>query len=138
MAISAELDCRATAALLRSGSSVALAGHLAAVMSVFTVAAGGVAAWIATSAIAVWCVVIYLAIRVNIDAGLLELLADKPAEELDEWFNATGIRKNIPHRTIAERRNGAVRLWKRLMAAVAVQIALLMLALLWRFTGFHA
>ena len=123
-------DCRATAAVLRSGSSLALAGHAAAIMSVLCIMGrGGAGEWLGCLAILNWCAVVYLAIRVKIDAAFFELLADHSAEQLDAWLKATGLREETTQRTLAERRAGGLRLWRRLGFAVAIQIALLLLAL---------
>jgi hypothetical protein len=128
--IPASFDCHATAAVLRSGGSVALAGHVAAVMSVLSMWKGGSGAWIEGCAVLVWCAVVYLSIRVKIDALFFELLAVHPAEQLDDWLHAAGIRKNAPPRTVQERRRGALRLWRALLFAVAIQIALMFAGLL--------
>jgi hypothetical protein len=134
MEMSAELpasfDCRATAAVLRSGVNVTLAGQIAAVMSVLPMWKGGAPAWIAYGSVLVWCVAVYLGIRVKIDAQFFELLGTHPAGQLDDWLKASGLRKNTRPRTIADRRRGALRLWRALVAVVTVQIALLLLALL--------
>jgi hypothetical protein len=130
--IPASFDCRATAAVLRSGSSVALAGHAAAVMSVLSIGNGGSAAWVGCCSMLTWCVVVYLALRVKMDALFFEVLAvdpgavDQNAGQLDDWLEATGLRKNAGPRTIEDRRRGALRLWKALVAAVATQIALML------------
>jgi hypothetical protein len=124
--LSASFDCRATAAVLRSGSSVALAGHVAAVMSVLSMGA----AWMTGCAVLVWCAGVYLAVRVKIDAQFFELLAVQPAEQLDDWLDAAGLRKKSGVRTIEERRRGALRLWRGLVGVVAVQISLVLLAVL--------
>ena len=126
---SASFDCRATAAVLRSGASVALAGHVAALMSVLAMYHGGPSARIAWCGLLVWCAVVYLAMRVKIDAQFFELLATEPAEQLDGWLADTGLRKNSRARTIPERRRGALRLWRALVAAVAIEIAMLLAAL---------
>jgi hypothetical protein len=128
---SAFFDCRATAAVLRSGSSMALVGHVAAVMSVLSIGNGGLAAWIECGSMLAWCAVVYLAVRVKIDVLFFELLAeDDRGGQLDGWLDATGLRKNVGPRTIEERRRGALRLWRRLAAAVATQIALMLTGLI--------
>jgi hypothetical protein len=111
-------DCRATAAVLRSANSAVVAGHVAAVISVLSLRSSG---WIA---LLVWCAVIYLSIRVRMDGLFFELLADHPAEQFDNWMNAAGLRKHTPPRTIQERRRGALRLWRGLIIAVSIEIAL--------------
>jgi hypothetical protein len=124
--IPAAFDCLATAAMLRSGNSVALAGHVAAVIS----ALSGTVGWIKWSTILVWCCVAYLSIRVKMDERFFELLAVHPADQLDQWLHAAGLRKNARSKTIQERRCGALRLWRVLVAAVAIEIALLFLGMM--------
>jgi len=130
--MSAEFDCRATAALLRSGSTAVLAGHAAALMSVLAIGPSGIALWIAFCAVVVWSVVVYLAIRVKIDVGLFELLAEHPTEELDEWLKTARLRDEVAPRTIAERRTGALKLWRRLVVAVGIEVALALISLVVR------
>jgi hypothetical protein len=120
--IPASFDCVATAAVLRSGGSVALAGHAAALMSVLSLSRG----WIEWSALLVWCAVVYLSIRVRLDAQLFELLAQHPAEQLDHWLDAAGLRKHTSARTMEDRRRGAMRLWRALLVAVVIEIALML------------
>jgi hypothetical protein len=67
--------------------------------------------------------------RVKIDVHFFELLSAHPAEQLDDWLATSGLRKSTPPRTLAERRRGALRFWQALIAAVAIQIALMILAL---------
>lgn len=117
---SASFDCRATSAVLHSGASVALAGHAAAFIAAVLLRSAG---WIALCALLVWCVVIYLATRVKMDAQFFELLADHPADQLDAWLATAGLRKNSSPRTIPERRRGALRLWRALAAAFTIEIA---------------
>jgi hypothetical protein len=75
---------------------------------------------------------VYLSIRVKMDARFFELLAVHSGEQLDQWLDTTGLRKNAAPRTIQERRRGALRLWRALVAAVAIEIALLLLGMLRR------
>ncbi len=119
-------DCRATAAVLRSGSGVALAGHFAALMTVLLMRP----AWMTCCSIVVWCAVVYLAIRVKIDVHFFELLAEHHPEQLDHWLHNAGLRKSTRPKTLQDRRRGALRLWRALVAAVAIQIVLLLLLLL--------
>jgi hypothetical protein len=122
----ASFDCRATAAVLRSGASMAIAGHVAVVMSVLLTRHG----WITWGSLLAWCAMLYLAIRVKIDSQLFELLAAHPAEYLDHWLDATGLRKNTAPRTIPQRRRGALRLWWALVVTFVIQVALLLVAVL--------
>src|SRR5579863_9689950 len=130
--LSAAFDSRATAAVLRSGSSVALAGHTAAVISVLSIGNGGSVAWIECCSMLIWCAVVYFAVRVKMDVLFFELLAedqragDQRAADLDGWLDAAGLRKNAGPRTIGERRRGALRLWRAMVAVVAMQIVLML------------
>jgi hypothetical protein len=128
--IPAAFDCSATAALLRSGGSISLAGHIAAVISVVTIGKAGSGVWIERGSLLVWCAIVYLTVRVKLDASFFELLTIHPAEQLDQWLDATGLRKSAPPRSTEQRRRGAMRLWRALVAAVAIEIALMMLGTL--------
>jgi len=122
-------DARATAAVLRSGSNIAMAGHVAAVLSLLPISKGGLMAWIGLGSLLVWSAGVYLSIRVKIDAGFFELLAEHPAERLDRFLEATGLRRPLVSRTLADRRRGALRLWRALVFAVTAQIALVLAAI---------
>ena len=117
----AAFDCRATAAFLRSGGSIAMAGHVAALMNML-VKSDLIAAL-------VWCSVVYFAVRVKIDAEFFDVLATHPAAQLDSWLFAANLRKTTPFRSIPNRRRGAMRLWWGLLWAVVFQIALLVFRL---------
>jgi hypothetical protein len=127
-------DCKATAAVLKSGSTVALAGHAAAIMSVLVIVSpiwkGGFGIWMEGCSIMVWCAVVYLAVRVKIDAGFFKLLADESADDLDTWLDAAGLRKKAAAKALQERRRGALKLWRALGGAVALEIGLMLLGLL--------
>jgi hypothetical protein len=125
--VSDSFDCLATAAVLRSGKSAAVAGHVAAVISALSIRSGG---RVAMFALLVWCLVVYLAIRVRMDALFFKLLADHPAEQFDDWMNAAGLRKHASPGTIQDRRRGALRLWRGLIAAVIIEIALTLVGVL--------
>ena len=121
----ADFECRATAALLDTGGSLALAGHVAALVSLLS---QGTPPWFKLCSALVWCAIVYGAIRVKMDSRLFELLASHPAEDLDRWLETTGLRKAEQPRTIADRRRGALRLWRGLVIAVVVEILLMLLA----------
>ena len=120
-------DCRATAAVLKTGNGLALAGHAATLMTVLSTSNG---AWLKACAVLVWCVIVYLAIRVQLDSRFFELLASHKAEELDQWLQAAQLRKDNPPGTIAERRRRALRLWKALVIALVIEIGLTLLGLI--------
>jgi hypothetical protein len=125
-------DCLATAALLRSGTNLALAGHVAVVISMLSIWNGGPAGWIQWCSVLVWCSMVYLAIRVKIEGHFFDLLAVHPAEQLDVWLDTAGLRKKTSSKTIDQRRRGALRIWRALVVAVTMQIALMLPALLRR------
>jgi hypothetical protein len=118
----ASFGCRATAAFLRSGGAVAAAGHVAALMTIVVKRD----AW----AIVIWSVALYFGVRVRIDVEFFDLLATHPAQQLDRWLSAAGLRKNGAARSIADRRRGAMQLWWGLVCSVALQIALLLFRLI--------
>jgi hypothetical protein len=118
----ASFDCRATAAFLRSAGALALAGHVAALMTILVKRD--------VSTMIVWCAVVYFGVRVKIDAEFFDILAAYPAQQLDTWLTTTGLRKNAAPRPIPERRRGAMHLWWGLLCAVVIQIALLVFRLL--------
>ena len=74
----ASFDCLATAAVLRSGTVIALAGHVAVVTSVLLMVHGTAVAWIECCSALFWCAVVYLAVRVKMDSLFFELLALHP------------------------------------------------------------
>jgi hypothetical protein len=117
----ASFDCRATAAFLRSGGAIGLAGHIAALMTI--VVKRDVAA------IVIWSVAFYFGVRVRIDSEFFDILATHPARQLDNWLRATGLRKEAFPRPIPDRRRGAMRLWWGLLCAVVLQIVLLVFRL---------
>ncbi len=128
--MSEAFDCRATAAVLHSGGTLALAGHAAVLMTVLSTT-NGVA--LKGCAVLVWCAIVYLAIRVQLDGRFFELLATHPAEELDRWLQAAQLRKNSPAGTIAERRRRALRLWSALVIALVIEIGLTFVGVIrWR------
>ena len=74
---------------------------------------------------------VYFAVRVELDARLFEVLADHSPEALDAWLDEAGLRKNAGPRTLADRRRGAMRLWRGLLMALMVEIVLVAGALVW-------
>jgi hypothetical protein len=120
-----ELECGITASFLDSGKLLMNAAHCAAL-----IAGGGMLLsdrrLLFACSLICWPLVCYLGIRVAIDASLFRELANAPEEAvraLDEMLR-------VPRaRTFSQRSRGALRLWKRLIAAVAIQFAILAVAL---------
>jgi len=128
---SVRFDAQATASVLRAGGRVALASNAAAVLTLLPLSKGGTAAWIAGGSLLFWCAVVYLAVRVAMDARFFELLADeRDADELDAWLDSAGLKKRGAPRTMADRRRGALRLWLALTMVAAAQIGLIVVSIL--------
>ncbi len=76
-----------------------------------------------------WGLVLYFAVRVRLDAELLELLADDPQHapgRLDHWLSQAGLRAHSAHRekrSVAARCQGSRRLARYLIGAFLLQIA---------------
>jgi len=122
-----EAECRVTASFLESGRVVCHASHCGAAMAglgVLLARAAGARLLLAGS-LPFWLAGIYLGVRVAIDASLFQLLAGGAG---DGWQALDELRAR-PARTLEERRGGAMRLWVCLLAAVAIQLALLMAGL---------
>ena len=116
----ANFQCRATARLLRTGQMLSLAGHVGAVIAGFRIGSG-----LSTSALICWLAMIYFSIRVQLDAELLDLLAEDP-QQLDTFLAEAGLKKRADSRSIEDRCQGAVKLWKCLVLALILELALLM------------
>jgi len=113
----AAFDCRATAAMLKSMRSLEWASHIGAVLAV------GGHKWFP---LLVWGVVIYFAVRVRLDAELLEMLAEDPEcapGRLDQWLSQVGLRSSSVERSIKDRCKGARVLARYLVCAVLLQFA---------------
>jgi len=117
-------DCRATAALLRSMGTLVWASHAGALV------AASYHAWIPLLG---WGLAVYFAVRVQLDAGLLEMLARDPEsapEQLDAWLSRAGLRARGGDRSIAERCQGARRLARYLAGACLLQFGATAVAIL--------
>ena len=92
----AAFDCRATAAMLKSMRSLEWASHIGAVLAI------GGHKWFP---LLVWGVVIYFAVRVRLDAELLEMLAEDPEcapNKLDQWLWQMGLPSSNRERSIED------------------------------------
>ena len=125
------IECRATASLLRSGSTLVLPAHVGALLAAFQIHAQPQVNWFSAASLLCWCAVVYLAVRIKIDAGFFEMLASDPEhapEQLDQFLAKAGLRKIGKATAIDERCKGALRLWRRMVAMVVVQLILLFVA----------
>jgi hypothetical protein len=135
--VKAEFECRVTASFLESGRILANAGNCAAAGGVLGILLAHTlpARIVLASSMLCWPAVCYLAVRVAIDASLFrELSREQDGDALDEVLRADGLRKKsqppLQPRSLAARRGGALRLWKRLMMVLTVQVAMLLGALI--------
>ena len=123
--MNAAFTCRATAASLRALRPLMTAAHVGAVAAGIWLTAQP-SPWLIAS-LAVWAPGLYLAVRVHLDAELLELLATDPERhpaELDEFLVRAGLRRSPINCSIEERCQGARRWGSRLVLAVVLQLAL--------------
>ena len=121
-------ECGATASLLSSGTSLTTASNCAAVVGAVGIllAHSVTARAILLATVLFWPVACYFSLRVAIDASLFRELAlgdqdNGPA--LDELLRLQGLASGRPDRTISHRCQGAVKLWKRLIAITGIQVA---------------
>ena len=124
-----QFECKATASLLRSGRTLALAAHAAAIFSGFHLRAD----LFMFASLFCWCAAIYLAFRIRIDEALFELLSEDPAlapARLDQFLATHHLRKSKTQRNITDRCRGAIRLWRSLVGIILIQFATLALATL--------
>ena len=124
-------ECIATASLLRSGSTLVLTAHVGAALAGFHIHSQSHGIWFCFASLLCWCAVVYLAVRIKIDAGFFVLLAADPdhaPEELDHFLDKAGLRKVTKSRTIDERCQGAIGLWRKMVAVLVLQLFLLFLA----------
>ncbi len=125
------MKCLATASLLRSGSTLVLPAHVGALLAGLHIHSQAHGVWFCFASLLCWCVVVYLAVRIKIDAGFFEILAADPdhaPEQLDHFLDNAGLRKVSKSRTIDERCRGALGLWRKMVAMVVVQLILLFAA----------
>lgn len=114
----AAFDCHATAGLLRSMRGLEWASHFVAMVAIVN------SAWFSLLA---WGLVLYFAVRVRLDAELLELLADDSEcapRRLDKWLSSAGLRTPRGERSIEDRCKGSRRLARSLVIAFLLQCTL--------------
>ena len=125
--MNARFECGVTASLLSSGASLTTASNCAAVIgAVGSLLAHSTAArMIFLAPVLCWPAGCYFSVRVAIDASLFRelALADQDSgAALDELLRSRGLARERPNRTIGDRSQGAVKLWKRLIAITGLQI----------------
>ncbi len=120
----------AASAFLQSGRIVMLASHVAAAVAGFALFLPHRAPvlFAMAASLAAWAVVCYLAMRVSIDAVLFDKLASAPADawsDFDDFLRQHALANPSDSRAVQDRIGGAMRLWKRLLAAAGAQGVLL-------------
>jgi hypothetical protein len=137
-----QFECGVTASLLGSGATLANAGNCAAIIGVAGILLGHSAARpIFAVPVLLWPAGCYFSLRVAIDASLFHQLAlagDDAGPQLDRLLQSRGLarpkpnrtmpertmpERTMPERTMDDRSQGALKLWKRLMAITGIQIA---------------
>ena len=121
-------ECGVTASLLTSGARLSTAANCAAVIGAVGTLVGhsATAHVIFVVPVLFWPVAGYFGVRVSIDASLFRELAltdqdNGPA--LDELLRRRGLARERSERTITDRSQGAIKLWKRLIAITGIQVA---------------
>jgi hypothetical protein len=125
-----ETECALASSFLRSGRMLGNSSNCAALIA----AAGALVAHTLAAraafafSVLAWPAACYLGLRVAVDANLFGELARDPnanAQALDEALRRWDLGVRRPGRNIGDRCKGAMRLWNRLIAAVAIQLAAL-------------
>jgi hypothetical protein len=79
-----------------------------------------------------WIVECWFTVRVMIDASLFQYLAAEPEHgwrRLDELLSDSRLRRMPEGRSVADRRRGAIGLWRRQAVTLAIQLSALFVAL---------
>jgi hypothetical protein len=146
--MSYDISCGLTASFLDSGRILANAGNAAAVVAGIgcIIAGPSCGRWVLAGSLLVWFVECWFAVRVAIDSSLLRVLAADPEEagrQLDDLRSRPGAgplrpdtapsrpdaapfgTATVRERPIADRTRGAMKLWRKQIAALAIQLAAL-------------
>jgi hypothetical protein len=128
-------ECAVTASFLRSGRVLSNASNCAALIAAAgTLLTHTLAARLSFAAsFLCWPLACYFSLRVAIDASLFRDLGGAAADggaALDDLLRTWGLARGKGGRTIAERGRGALKLWHRLIASVAAQLAAMVAGIL--------
>ena len=121
--MSNDISCGLTASFLDSGRVIANSGNAAAIIAgIGCIITGPTnSRLVLAGSLLLWLVENWFAVRVAIDSSLFRVLAADPEEasrQLDAKLNRGG-------RTLADRTRGALALWRKQIAALAIQLAAL-------------
>ena len=131
--MSAPFHCQATAASLRALRPLMAAAQVGAVIAGVWLTTR-TSPWLVAS-LAAWAAGLYVAVRVSLDAELLDLLAADPERhdaKLDDYLMQAGLRRAPVNRSSEERCQGARRWGQRLVLALVLQLALVLVELVRR------
>ena len=106
-----------------------MAGHVGAMLAGIGILHQGVeAAYLA--GLGAWGYLVYLQVRVSLDAELFGWLANGGTpEELDGFLVRSGLISGKRERSVEDRCRGALRLWRQLMVVLAVELVAVMIGL---------
>ena len=120
------------AALMRAGLRASMAGHGAGVVAGVGVTVQGASPGLVVALVA-WGYLVYLQVRVAIDAELFGWLAEGAAvAEMDGFLVRAGLLKRAVERTDEDRVRGAMGLWRRLLVTLVVEFVAVLAGLAWR------
>lgn len=129
-----DMDSRLAASFLESGSTLGMTSCAAAVIA----GLGGVTAHsiaiclLYSTSLVVWLAECWFAVRVAIDASLFRCLG---AEQEDAWQRVDELRsgwrflQSREGRSAADRRRGAMALWRKQLIALTTQLTILTVAM---------
>lgn len=111
-----------TACLLRAGLRASMAGHVGALLAGMGILHQGVAAGYVVALVA-WGYLVYLQVRVSLDAELFSWLAlGGETGDVDSFLVRSALVGAARERSVDDRCLGALRLWRRLMVVLVVEI----------------
>jgi hypothetical protein len=139
--MSNDVNCGLTAGFLDSGHVLANASNAAAIVAGIGCIIAGPACgrWVLGGSFLFWFVECWFAVRVSIDGSLFRVLAADPVEagrKLDAMLSRPAGAPTRPNaspfgtatvrdRPLEERTRGAMKLWRKQIAALAMQLATL-------------
>ena len=127
--VNAEFEYGVTAAFLDSGRSLASVANAGAIVAgIGSIMAGPTYGRIAFAvSILCWAVECWFAVRVRIDGALFRVLCanENSGRRLDEKLLSLGFACEPKERSASDRTRGAMKLWRKQVAAGLLQVATL-------------
>ena len=122
-------DWQGTACLLRAGFRASMAGHVGALLAGIGILHQGVEAAYLVG-LGAWAYLVYLQVRVSLDAELFSWLASGgTVAELDGFLVRAGLISGGRERSVEDRCRGALRLWKQLLVVLFVELTAVVIGL---------